>query len=208
LSSKSSKIDLEAPSGKSSVAIGSIEKVHGIGGAFVVGIDPSMKHSIGVGTILQLHFGTQAAASVSDTPPERLSVASVRAEGPGIRVRCDEVRTREQAERLVGAVVRVDRGSLPDLSDSEYYDSDILGARVSTAAGVAVGILSDIIATGANDVYVIRRGDEGEVLVPAVAGSILSVDTEARRIVIDDRLIGNDSGNDDDGVGYDGGGSR
>jgi len=145
-----------------------------------------MKQSISRGSVLQLRFQPTENTAAVETA---ITVRSVSYDGPGLRICSNEVGTREQAERLVGTTVSVDRSSLPDLQDSEFYDVDLLGARVHTETGVEVGLLADILATGANDVYVVRRSNATEVLVPAVAGSVISVDTKAHRIVIDHRLI-------------------
>ena len=47
-----------------------------------------------------------------------------------------------------------------------------------------MGKLREIIATGANDVFVVREGTGAEVLVPAIQETIVDVDIEAKRITV------------------------
>jgi 16S rRNA processing protein RimM len=89
----------------------------------------------------------------------------------------------DQAERLVGGSVFVERTSLPELEEDEYYWADLIGLEVTTTEGKSVGEVVRIIPTGANDVLVITAGVE-ELLVPATEEVIKEVDLVSRRIVI------------------------
>ncbi len=91
---------------------------------------------------------------------------------------------RHQAEALRGCEVAVERRRLPATSEDEYYWHDLLGMRVVTVQGEDVGRVESILETGANDVYVVRQ--EGrEVLIPAIAQVVVSVDVEAGIMVVD-----------------------
>jgi 16S rRNA processing protein RimM len=89
----------------------------------------------------------------------------------------------DQAERLVGGSVFVERTSLPELEEDEYYWADLIGLEVTTTEGKSVGEVVRIIPTGANDVLVITAGVE-ELLVPATEEVIKEVDLVSRRMVI------------------------
>jgi 16S rRNA processing protein RimM len=65
-----------------------------------------------------------------------------------------------------------------------YLVKDLVGCEVVTEAGEALGTFRDIIATGANDIYVVGEGP-AEILVPAIKSVVLSIDVEKRRIVVD-----------------------
>ncbi len=64
-----------------------------------------------------------------------------------------------------------------DLSENEYYIADLIGMQVVTDEGTVFGTISDVIATGANDVYVVDHEGK-EILLPAIRECILSVDIE------------------------------
>lgn len=88
-----------------------------------------------------------------------------------------------QVLHLVGRELYADRAQLPELPPDEFYWTDLVGLQVVTEAGVPLGELADIIETGANDVYVVRK--EGrEVLVPALEDVVLEVDLEAGRMTV------------------------
>lgn len=84
---------------------------------------------------------------------------------------------------FVGREVVVDRSSLPPLEDDEYYWCDLVGMTVVTTDGTPIGILEEIYETGSNDVYAIRDGKR-EVLIPAIAEVVLSVDIPGRRMTV------------------------
>ena len=87
-------------------------------------------------------------------------------------------------EMYKGSSLLVDREDAVPLEEDEYYIADMLGMEVYTEDGEKLGILKDVIETGANDVYVIASEKYGEVLVPAIKQCILDVDMEQGRMEI------------------------
>lgn len=78
---------------------------------------------------------------------------------------------------LVGRELYVERDQLPELPDGEYYWRDLVGLRVVTDQGEMLGTLTEIIATGSNDVYVVQ-GREREYLIPALEEVVLEVNLD------------------------------
>ena len=76
----------------------------------------------------------------------------------------------------------VERERLPDPGPGVAYTFQLIGLSVRTADGRVLGTLEDVIATGANPVYVVRG--EREWLVPASPGVVQHVDMEARTIIV------------------------
>lgn len=72
----------------------------------------------------------------------------------------------------------VTRENAVPLGKNEYFIADLIGIKVIDEEEKEFGTLKDVLATGANDVYVIVRPDGSEVLAPAIRECILSVDTE------------------------------
>ena len=66
--------------------------------------------------------------------------------------------------------------ALPELPEGEYYHHQLLGLKVINEAGLEVGSLTEIIETGANDVYVATSAEGKETLFPAIESVILWVD--------------------------------
>lgn len=82
-----------------------------------------------------------------------------------------------QVLHLVGRELYVRRGQLPELPEGEYYWSDLMGLRVVTDRGETLGTLTEIIATGSNDVYVVK-GNDREYLIPALEDVVLEVNLD------------------------------
>lgn len=81
---------------------------------------------------------------------------------------------RNAAERLKGLQIAVPRSSLPDAEEGEYYWLDLIGLRVFNLEGVELGVVDDIIETGANDVLQVKG--EKVHLIPFVSKFVLDVD--------------------------------
>lgn len=114
---------------------------------------------------------------------EPVEVTEARIHRKLVIVRLKGLDSIDQAARLVGGSVFVERTSLPELEEGEYYWADLIGLEVTTTQGKSVGEVIRIIPTGANDVLVIRAGVE-ELLVPATEEVIKEVDLVSRRMVI------------------------
>ena len=92
--------------------------------------------------------------------------------------------THEDASRLAGVELEVPVNEVPPLPDGSYYHFQILDMEVWTSSGELLGVVEDILSTGSNDVYVVRRGAE-EVLVPAIEDVVLQVDVDGGRLTVD-----------------------
>ncbi|MBQ8946832.1 MAG: 16S rRNA processing protein RimM [Lachnospiraceae bacterium] len=83
-----------------------------------------------------------------------------------------------KVEHLIKASLTVDRSHAVKLSKDEYYVSDLMGLKCLTDTGEELGIITDVLATGANDVYVVDH-DGTELLIPAIKDCIMEVDVES-----------------------------
>ncbi len=108
-----------------------------------------------------------------------------RAQGKGIVATLPGIEDRDAAAALVGSEIWVRRSALPKARPGEYYWVDLEGLAVETVQGVSLGVVSHLIATGANDVLVARSA-ERERLIPFLPGSFVTqVDLDGGRIVVD-----------------------
>lgn len=108
-----------------------------------------------------------------------------RPQGKGLIAQLPGVDDREAAAALVGQDIYVARELLPPPGKDEYYWVDLEGLEVVTTEGVALGRVSHLFATGANDVVVVKDGTR-ERLVPFIQGSFVrSVDLSGGRMVVD-----------------------
>ena len=78
----------------------------------------------------------------------------------------------------------VTRENAVRLRRDEYFIADLMGLKVQNEDGEEIGILKDVMETGANDVYIIEMNDGRELLLPAIKQCVLQVDVEAGYIRI------------------------
>lgn len=89
----------------------------------------------------------------------------------------------EHAEKLRNKILYMHRDDL-ELDDDTYFIQDLIGIEVRDAdTDVVYGKISDVMQTGANDVYVIR-GNGKEYLVPAIADVVISTDIDNNSMTI------------------------
>ena len=91
----------------------------------------------------------------------------------------------EGAERLRNTLIEIDEADLPALPEGEYYVHDLVGLRVMTSDGTEFGEIAEVLETGSNDVYVVRRPGEKDLLVPAIDGVLLEVNIDAGTATIE-----------------------
>lgn len=72
----------------------------------------------------------------------------------------------------------ITRDKAVKLEPDEYFITDLIGLSVTGEDGEPLGTLKDVLVTGANDVYVVEMKNGKELLVPAIADCVLSVNLE------------------------------
>jgi 16S rRNA processing protein RimM len=97
---------------------------------------------------------------------------------------CDD---RSAAAALREYLVQVPREEAIPLEEGEYFEHQILGLEVWTAAGELLGEVVDVLYTAANEVYVVQGPNltRRELLIPAIEDVVLEVDLEAGRLVVE-----------------------
>nr|WP_241695994.1 ribosome maturation factor RimM [Solimonas terrae] len=127
-----------------------------------------------------LHHGGGFEAKVLASQVQNRSLVVQLSDAAGLAIE-----DREVAAGLVGAEIAVDRDALPKLGDGEYYWIDLIGLRVESLEGAALGTVTDVTSNGAQDVLVLGAG-EVERMIPVVRPQIVrEIDMAAGRIVCD-----------------------
>ncbi len=91
---------------------------------------------------------------------------------------------RNRASELAGYDVFVEKASLPMLPEGEYYHFQLEGMEVITDEGKKIGVVTSVLLTGSNDVYVVKDSLGKELLIPAAADVIQKIDVDTGKIVI------------------------
>ena len=157
---------------KKRVTIGKVGAAHGIHG----------ERRIIPLTDFTERFASMKEVMVGD---ELLHIESCKYHKQYVLMKFKEYPVREDAMRLTGRLLTVDRSEAAPLSEGEYYTFDIIGLTVYDASGKELGQVENVLRTGSNDVYQIRRVDGGELLIPALKAVVKEIDIAGGRMVID-----------------------
>lgn len=160
------------------LTVGKLVNTHGIRGE--VKVLPSTdfpEERFAEGSRLTLH----APDGVSTVPVE---IVSAR-EHKGMYIcRLKGFDNINDVEKYKGWAVKVPSTDRVKLEDGEYYYDEIIGCRVVTEDGEALGVISEILRPGANDVWVADRPNGKQLLLPVIDEVVLNVDTSAKLITI------------------------
>lgn len=124
---------------------------------------------------------------ILDTGKEKLNltVQSVRFFKNMVIVKFKEYNNINEIEKYKGRDLLVTRENAVPLEEGEYFIADLLNLEVFDDTGVKLGILYDVMQTGANDVYVVKNEETGkEILLPAIDECILDIHLEERKMTV------------------------
>jgi 16S rRNA processing protein RimM len=166
-----------SPSGGQLLRIGRVTGIHGLAGAIRFKLDNPESPAFDVIKRVQLAIGA--------APPRTYEVREVRPLNHGaVKLTLEGIRDPSAAEALKGAVVFADAADLPPADTGEFYYFEVIGCAVRTTDGRELGKITEVFATGANDVWIVRDGNS-EVLVPVIEDVVKSMDFAGRRMLIE-----------------------
>ena len=157
------------------VAIGKVLKPHGVRGEIRVQIltdFPERFHETA-----EVHL----VSPESSVLPHK--VETVRFHSAWVLIKLAGIQDPESAASFRGWLVSVPETELVELEPDEYWHFQLEGLEVRDDSGTLLGRLEEILQTPGHDLYLVR-GPSGEVLIPAVAEFIVSVDLEAGQMVV------------------------
>lgn len=146
------------------LVVGFVRRPHGVKGELIMDIHTDFPDRLKTG--MTVYVGENYQPTV---------IASRRPHAKGLLIRFRGVKTPEEAGLFRNTWVYVPTADRPKLPEGEYYHHQLIGLNVVTDEGQDLGILADIIETGANDVYVVRDADGKETLLPAIPPVILDI---------------------------------
>lgn len=160
------------------IAVGKIKSAHGI------------KGEVKIISLTDFPSRFIPGLTLFISPPlpqiDKLVVEQANLQAKEIILKFEGIDSREQAESLAGCALEVSLGELVDLPAGAYWQFQVIGLKVFTANDDYLGQVSEILQTGANDVYVIKSSpsDKG-ILIPAVKEVVKLVDTEKGVMVVE-----------------------
>lgn len=87
-------------------------------------------------------------------------------------------------EKYLKKDLLVDREHAVELGENENFIADLIDMEVVTDEGKVLGTLTDVIETGANDVYAVKTPEGKELLLPAIRDCILDVNVDEKRMTV------------------------
>jgi len=153
------------------LAVGTLRRSHGIRGDMLLDVITDFPDRLKPGT--RIYWGDNK---------QPLKITRRRPHNEGLLLGFEGITSAEQTARYRAQVAYVPVEDRPVLPEGEYYHHQILGLHVVDEFGVSLGVISEIIETGANDVYVIHS--EGspvrEILIPALKQVLLDINLETK----------------------------
>ena len=107
-----------------------------------------------------------------------------RRHGDALLIAFQEYTDPESAGVLRNQYVYVRTEDRPALPEGEYYHHQLLGLQVISDSGARLGILRQILETGANDVYLVRPEQGRDILLPAIESVILAIDLKKGEMLV------------------------
>jgi 16S rRNA processing protein RimM len=154
------------------LAVGLLRHAHGVRGEITMEIYTDFPE--------RLRPGTEVYIGDSHKP---LRITHLRKTDKMLLLTFEGYQDCDQVNVLRNEVVYSRSDKLPTLPEDHYYHHQLIGLKVLDEAGTELGILAEILETGANDVYVVRSADRPELLLPAIESVIIQVDLEKGTIV-------------------------
>lgn len=159
------------------LVIGRVVRPHGVRGEVRVAIHTQLPERF---TWLDEVYISRSA---NDPDPQLMALRSVRFHKGYALVRLGDYEDRGDAEVLRGYWLMVPEDEAIPLEEDEVFHFDLEGMAVYTEDAEHLGTLSEVLETGANEVFIVR-GDRGEILIPNIEEVIMEVDLEGRRMVV------------------------
>lgn len=153
------------------LAIGKIRRTHGVRGELVLDLLTDFPE--------RFKAGVEVFIGMRHTP---YTISSFRLTANGGLIAFEGYDDCDQAVIFRNQMVYGRLEDAPALADGEYYQHEILGMQVVDESGKVIGKVSEIIETGANDVYAVENENGMETLLPAIKSVILDIDKNRKVI--------------------------
>jgi 16S rRNA processing protein RimM len=113
-----------------------------------------------------------------------LAVKDVRAYQQQFLLKFEGFDDRTAVDPLKGKLLKVTKDQLVKLPEGHYFIFDIIGLDVFDEAGAPLGRVTDVLATGSNDVYITEKEGAKPLLIPAIKDVVKLIDVPARRMIV------------------------
>lgn len=155
------------------LAVGKLGRPHGVRGEIVLHVLTDFPERLEAGVVVFLG---------PDYQP--VEIQSQRSHRDALLLSLEGFHTPEAVAELTNQYLFVRAEDRPPLPEGEYYHHQMIGLQVLDEDGQVLGTLSQILETGANDVYMVLPPEGPEILLPAIEDVILEIDLDQRQILV------------------------
>lgn len=122
------------------------------------------------------------------SPNEKLvrtvNVTAKRFTGETVLLTLEGITDRDEAQKLSGLFLAVKREDAAPLPAGRYFITDLVGCKVTDSVHGLIGVISDVLQTGANDVLVVKRTGKQDLLIPYLKNAVTDVDIPAKTVSV------------------------
>jgi 16S rRNA processing protein RimM len=151
------------------LVIGKIRRPHGVHGEVVAEISTDFPEGISPNRVVYL-----------GKKHKKLIITNQRPHNEGLLLGFKDVTTPELAGQYRNQILYIAKSEASKLPEGEFYYHELLDLKVVEVTGNQLGVLTEILETGANDVYVVTDSTGRELLIPAIPDVILNVNLDAK----------------------------
>jgi 16S rRNA processing protein RimM len=154
------------------LAVGKLRRPHGVHGEIIMDILTDFPERLGKGKVL--YVGEEH---------EPVKCDGVRGHDQALIIAFEGYDTPETVGRFRNKTLYISAKNLPVLPEGKYYIHQIIDLNVKDENGKFLGVVTEVIQTGANDVYVVTSPEGDEILLPVISDVIIKIDPENKEIV-------------------------
>ncbi len=155
------------------LVLGKLRRAHGVKGEIPLEIHTQM---------LELLSPDEVVFVGEDHQP--LTIENTRWKNQLLLIKFKEIEDRSVVSELTNELVYVKTSQLPPLPSGDFYYHELIGLDVYEPDGRYLGVLVQILETGANDVYLVQNDAKEETLIPATEEMILEIDPKQEKMIV------------------------
>lgn len=162
------------------LVLGRIQRPHGIRGEMRLQVITDYPERIA--DLDTVYIGSDPYDDQAVTP---YTIASIRSHREQLLLKLEGITERDDVDPLRQQLLMVALEDAVPLEAGEFYVFELLGMAVVTATGENLGRVAEVLETGANDVFVVKGGSHGEILIPDIPEVVLEISLEDNRVVVE-----------------------
>lgn len=155
------------------LVLGRLRRAHGIKGEIPLEVHTELLDLLVPDSIVYVGDGYR-----------RLIIESTRWKKDLLLIKFNEIDDRTVVSELTNQLLYTKTDQLPPIEDDEIYDHDVIDLRVYEENGQLLGVITQVLKTGANDVYLVEDESGKEVLIPAIEDRIIEIDLDQKKMVV------------------------